>query len=208
MVSSGEPGVWKPRAGWLQSVCPCPAPSPPGLNTRPSGWKGLVPGRGGPAWPCRLVVPLLRQGSVPPSSSRPGWHFSGSQGRPGLLEGPAGAPGQPLCVGLAGRRVWPPHPPTPPGPPPRGSAGVYRKCRTRLGGGWRGPGRCVLARLVGLRAGAPLPTPRTRLFVVAEGKGPTSRAALPLPRLFPPGRHTLPASQTPRQPTPPPQGGF
>ena len=102
--------------------------------------EGAGAGWGDPAWPCRLALPLLRQGSVELSSSRQGWHFSGWQGRPGLLEGPAGALGQPLCAGLAGRRVWPPNPPTPPGPPPRGSAGVYRKCRTRLGGGWRGPG--------------------------------------------------------------------
>ena len=154
-------------------------------------------GAGGPAWPCRLAVPLLRQGSVQLS---PRVAFLWVTGKARALGGASRSPG-PAIVCWA---CWPPGvaplPPTPPGPPPRGSAGVYRKCRTRLGGGWRGPGRCVLARLVGLRAGAPLPTPRTRLFVVAEGKGPTSRAALPLPGLFPPGRHTLPASQTPASP--------
>ena len=49
---------------------------------------------------------------------------------------------------------------------------------------------------VGLRAGAPLPTQRTRPFVAVEGKGPTSQAVLPLPCLFPPGRHTLQACKS------------
>ena len=67
--------------------------------------EGAGAGWGDPAWPCRLALPLLRQGSVELSSSRQGWHFSGWQGRPGLLEGPS------HCVlGLQAAGCGPPTP--------------------------------------------------------------------------------------------------
>lgn len=114
-------------------------------------------------------------GSMGLASSSKGWHFSGSQGQPGVWSDPA--------IVWQASRVWP--------STARPSQG--RKCRYlqemqdkawEVGGGgvanlWE-PRRCVWALVGGLRAGIPLPTPRTRLFVVVEGKGPTSQAALPL----------------------------
>lgn len=108
---------------------------------------------------------------------------------------------QPLCAGLAGRRVWPPNPPTPPGPPPRGSAGVYRKCRTRLGGGWRGPGRCVLARLVGLRAGLLSAHQGRGFLLLLKGKVPLPGQPCPSPASF---LQDATPCRPPKPPPPPP----
>lgn len=106
------------------------------------------------------------------------------------------------CVlGSKAAGCGPPHPPTPPGPPPRGSAGVYRKCRTRLGGGWRGPGRCVLAWLEGLRAG-PFSAPQGRGFLLLL-KGKVPLPGQPCPSLASFLQDATPC-RPPKPPTPTP----
>ena len=122
----------------------------------------------------------------------------------GLLLQPQG---QPLCAAHRTLGVPPhsPHPPHTGRPSPGGSAGVYRKCRTRPGRGWRRvedvsgawwPG-------VALRAGTPLPTPRTGFLLLLKGKVPLPRQ----PCLFPPGQPHPAGLQCPKPPTSPPQGG-
>lgn len=96
-----------------------------------------------------------------------------------------------------------PQPPNTARPSPQRKCWCLQEMQDKAGRWVEGAWKMCLGPAGGAEGGAPLCTPRTRLFVVAEGKGPTSRAALPLPGLFPPGRHTLPASQTTTTPTTP-----
>ena len=84
-----------------------------------------------------------------------------------------------MCAGLKGCRVWPPPPPNTPRPTPQRKCWCLQEMQDKAGRWVEGAWKMCLGLAGGAEGGALLRTPRTRLFVVAEGKGPTSRAALP-----------------------------
>lgn len=163
MVSSGEPGVWKPRAGWLQSVCPCPAPSPPGLNTRPSGWKGLVPG-GGPCVALQTCRAPPAPGECPTVQLSPRVAFLWVTGKARAVGGASRSPG-PAIVCWA---CWPPGvappPPNTARPSPQRKCWCLQEMQDKAGRWVEGAWKMCLGPAGGAEGGGPTPHPKDEAF--------------------------------------------